>query len=50
MIGQQSGLVVSKLDSRLEGCGFKSHPILNENGIKTMPGLIPAPNPGTFNN
>jgi len=42
--------VVSELDSRLEGRGFKSHPILDGNGIKAMPGSIPAPNPGSFNN
>jgi len=37
--------VVSKLDSRLEGLGFKSHQILDGKGIKAMPGSIPAPNP-----
>ncbi len=37
---QKSGLVVSKLDSQLEGCGFESHPILDGNGVKAMPGLI----------
>jgi len=31
------------------GRGFESHPILDENGVKAMPGLIPAPNPGSFN-
>jgi len=40
--------VVSKLDSQFEGRGFKSHPILNGNGVKAMPGLIPAPNQGSF--
>jgi len=49
MSGRQSGLVLSKLDSQLEGRGFKSHPILDGNGVKAMPGLIPAPNPGSFN-
>jgi len=44
--GQKSDLVVSELDSRLEGCGFKSHPILDGNGGKAMP----APNPSSFNN
>jgi len=34
----------------LEGCGFKSRPIQDENGIKAMPRLIPAPNSGSFNN
>jgi len=48
--GQKSGPVVSKLDSRLEGCGFKSHPMLDGNGVNVMPGSIPAPNPGSFNN
>jgi hypothetical protein len=41
--------MVSKLDSRLEGREFKSHPILDGNGAKAMPGSIPAPNPGSFN-
>ncbi len=45
----KSGLVVSELDSGLEGRGFKSHPILDANSVKTMPGLIPLPNPGSFN-
>jgi len=31
---------------RLEGRGFESHPMLDGNGVKAMPGLIPAPNPG----
>jgi len=34
----------------LEGCGFESHPILDGNGVKAMPGLIFTPNPGSFNN
>jgi len=37
-------------DSRLDGRGFKSHPIPDGNGVKAMPGLIPAPNPGSFKN
>jgi len=41
--------VVSKLDSKLEGCGFESYPILDGNGVKAMPGLLSAPNPGSFN-
>jgi len=49
-IGQNSGLVVSKLDSRLEGHGFESHPILDGNGVKAMPGSIPEPNSDSFNN
>ncbi len=48
--GWESGLVVSKLDSRLEGCGFKSHPMVDGNGVKAMLGSIPAHNPGSFNN
>jgi len=48
--GQKSCLVVSKLASRLEGFGFESHPILDGNGVKAMPGSIPAPNPVSFNN
>jgi len=31
------GLVDSKLDSRSKGRGFKYHPILDGNGVKTMP-------------
>jgi len=42
--------VLSNRDSQLEDGGFKSHPILDGNGIKAMPGSIPAPNPGSFNN
>ncbi len=42
--------MVRKLDSQLEICGFESHPIPDENGVKAMSGLIPAPNPGSFNN
>jgi len=34
----------------LEGRGFISCPILDINGVKAMPGLFPAPNPGSFNN
>ncbi len=43
---------VSVLDSRLEGRGFELRPItiLDGNGVKAMPGLIPSPNPGSFNN
>jgi len=46
--GQKSGLVVSKLDSRLEGHGFKSHPILDGIGAKAMLRSIPALNPGSL--
>ena len=49
-IGWKSGLVVSVLDSWLEGCEFKYPPILDGNGVKAMPGSIPAPNSGSFNN
>jgi len=48
--GRKSGLVVSQFDSWLEGCGFESHPILDGNCVKTKPGSITAPNPGSFNN
>jgi len=36
--------VVSQLNSRLEGRAFESHPIVDGNGVKVMPGLIPARN------
>jgi hypothetical protein len=42
--------VVSKLDSRLEGRGFKSRPMLDGNSVKSMPGSISAPNPGSLIN
>jgi len=32
----------------LEGCGFNPRPILDESGVKAMPGSIPAPNSGSF--
>ncbi len=32
--GRKSGLVIAKLDSRLEGRGFKAHPILGGNGVR----------------
>jgi len=38
--------VVTKLDSQLKGRGFESHPILDQNGFKAMPGLISVPNSG----
>jgi len=41
-IGKKSSLVVSKLDSQLEGRGFESHPILDGKCVNAMPGLIPA--------
>jgi len=34
----------------LEGPGLDSHPILDGNGVKAMPGSIPAPKTGSFNN
>jgi hypothetical protein len=44
--------VVSGVDSRSEGCGFESHLVLSKildgNGLKAMPGSIPAPNSGSF--
>jgi len=48
--GRKSGLVVSKPDSQLEGTGFKSHPMLDGNGVKVLPGSLTAPNPGSFHN
>ena len=41
-MGRKSGIVISKLDSRSEGRGFESHPILDGNGVKAMPGSIPV--------
>jgi hypothetical protein len=41
--------VVSRLFSRLEGRGFESHHILDENGVKAIPGSILVPSPGSFN-
>jgi len=41
--GSQSGLVVSKFNSRY--CWYESR-ILDGNGVKAMPGSIPAPNSG----
>jgi len=35
--------VVSKLDSQLGGRGFETHPILDGNGVKAIPGSIPEP-------
>jgi len=35
--------VVCKLDSQLGGRGFETHPILDGNGVKAIPGSIPAP-------
>ncbi len=34
----------------MEDCRFEYHPIIDGNGVKTMPGLIPASNPGWFKN
>ncbi len=44
--------MASILDSRLEGHGFEIRLVLdgNGNGVKAIPGLIPAPNPGSLNN
>ncbi len=46
----KSGLVVSKLDSQSKGCGFKSGliQIQDRNGLRAMPGSIPAPNSDSF--
>jgi len=43
---RKSYLVVSALNSRLDG---RWRPILDGNGVKTMLGLIPALNSGSFN-
>jgi hypothetical protein len=52
MWGRKSGLVVSELDSRSKGCGFKSRLFQNTrwkwSTFKAMPGSIPAPNSGSF--
>jgi len=45
-MGRKPGLVDSKLDSRLEGRGFKSCLILRTldgNGVKAMPGRVKYP-------
>jgi hypothetical protein len=42
--GRKSGLVIKKLYSRLEGCGFESYPMLEGNGVKAMPASITAHN------
>jgi len=34
----------------MEGDRFKSHPMLDGNGVKAMRGSIPVANPGSFNN
>jgi hypothetical protein len=38
-----------ELYSGLEGHVFELHPMLDGNGVKAMPGLIPAPNSGSLN-
>ncbi len=49
--GCKSGLD-SGLNSQSKGCGFESclilSKILDGNGLKAMPGSIPAPNSGSF--
>jgi hypothetical protein len=44
--------VVSGLDLQSKGCGFESRLVLSKildgNGLKANPGLIPAPNSGSF--
>jgi hypothetical protein len=49
-MGRKSGLVVSELDSQSKDCGFESRliQILDGNGLKAMPGSIPAPNSGSI--
>ena len=34
--------MVIELDSRSKGRGFESHPILDGNGVKALPGSIPV--------
>jgi len=36
--------------SEAECRGFDPRPMLDGSGVKAMPGSIPAPNPGSFNN
>jgi len=36
------------LGSRSEDCGFESHLMLDESGVKAMPGSIPTPNSGSL--
>jgi len=36
------------LGSRLEGCGFDPRPMLDESGVKAIPGSISAPNFGSL--
>ncbi len=50
LVGWKSGRVVSKLEMQLEECGFESNLTLDGDGVKAMPGSIPAPNPGSFSN
>jgi len=38
------------LYSRLEGRGFESHPMLDDNGVKAMSGSISEPNPDSLIN
>jgi hypothetical protein len=38
--------LVSELDSQSKGCGFESRFIQILDGLKAMPGSIPAPNSG----
>jgi len=38
--------MVRELNSPSQGRGFESHPILEGNGFKAMPGSIPSPNRG----
>ena len=40
--GLKSGLAGSELDSQSNGRGFESHPIVDGNGVKAMPGLFPV--------
>ncbi len=51
-VGRQCGLVVTNLDTQTKGCGFDSGFIQNTRWKwgKSMQGLIPAPNSGSFEN
>ncbi len=50
-LSESCGLAVARaLGSRSEDRGVDPCPMLDGSGVKAMPGLIPAPNPGSFNN
>ncbi len=45
---RKSGLVVGVLNSCLEDRGLESHPMLDGNCVKAMPGSISSHNPGSL--